>query len=1096
MLVTFIMTYANVPKALAITGHDSMPEYRSFEPVATTNMVNMFDGSFTYNIPLLEVPNGYPINLSYHSNEINNESQASWVGMGWSLNPGAINRVKRGFPDDFNGESVTYHNKMPKNWTVTGGVNVSKEFFGNEAKKNSGLDLSLGATMSFNNYTGISQSLTGGIGLPGGIASMNFSYSAGRFGFNPQINPLGLFHSASIAVKNMGRKGSRTNEDRLSQKKARIERKDKRRADKTSGKSVTQADAGSTESVQVHFIRKPRSSGSRFSAFAPQERSYSTNVSPYSGSGFNLKFDVGFSNAPALEGVEGTFSGSYVQKTNSPVNTHSVYGYMNSENASSDSQGMMDYYTENEKLYQKRDKYMGVPLPNYDMFSLSGEALGGSFRPFRSDVGHYRKNEAISEMNTGGLSSLDFSAGSGALGPIIYTSVSTGADINKNYNFTKVGDWTDGLKGDIDSYKFRGKSSFENGSNESVVLRFNGDKAGNFEQSESDLPERATLKPVLLGATREASIDINSSQVAALNERTLRSSYISMTRNEEILASDNITSAENVAFRAHQNELTILNQNGTPIDFDRSNYGNDNGIGEIVTYNGDGVKYTYGLPLHSKNERQLSYSLEDDQITLESGLVATVNQNIDDNDVKRKLGYETPSAYATQFLLTQITDADYIDRTYNGLTPDDFGNFTRFNYQQFAGGSANSWYGFKSPYRGLSYSFGSLSDKNDNSGDFSSGEKELNYLQSVLSKTHVAIFTTSERLDGQSIPETNDINEIIRGTGGATMPLRKLDRIDLYSIEDCELIDENHPGLYQAKPGATAIKTVRFEYDYELAKGTPNSLDANGGRLTLKRLWFEYEGKKTSKISPYEFEYKYPQSSEINYPDKYDHFLSEFGDNFIESNGFDPQNPDYDVLNTDRWGCYRDFSGMEQTFGDLAKFFPYMNQEPSLTQFDPAAWCLKRIHLPSGGEIHIQYEQSDYQYVQDKRAMVMVPLLDENDDPVGTRHKEKGTDDNSSYKKKRYYIDINKIGINYSDFETKTRDEKIQIVEDIFEPLRNTDERMFFHFLYTLLGNDDPNFSSTNAEFLEGYARIAGYGFDQNRIFLVFKHDDLSLIHI
>ena len=44
--------------------------------------------------------------------------------------------------------------------------------------------------------------------------------------------------------------------------------------------------------------------------------------------------------------------------------------------------------------------------------------------------------------------------------------------------------------------------------------------------------------------------------------------------------------------------------------------------------------------------------------------------------------------------------------------------------------------------------------------------------------------------------------------------------------------------------------------------------------------------------------------------------------------------------------------------------------------FDPAAWQLKTIKLPSGGEIHVQYEQDDYTYVQDQPAHVMTSIDD------------------------------------------------------------------------------------------------------------------------
>ena len=97
--------------ALALTSGPTQPEATSFEPVDTTDMVNLQTGDFTYNLPLLEVPGpegGYPLSLSYHAGIQPNED-ASWVGLGWSLNPGAITRVVNGYPDDWYNPSSTTH---------------------------------------------------------------------------------------------------------------------------------------------------------------------------------------------------------------------------------------------------------------------------------------------------------------------------------------------------------------------------------------------------------------------------------------------------------------------------------------------------------------------------------------------------------------------------------------------------------------------------------------------------------------------------------------------------------------------------------------------------------------------------------------------------------------------------------------------------------------------------------------------------------------------------------------------------------------------------------------------------------------------------
>ena len=79
------------------------PEASAFEPVDATDMVNLVTGDLSYVLPILNIPSpegGYPIALSYHAG-IALDQEASWVGLGWSLNPGAINREISGIPDDW-----------------------------------------------------------------------------------------------------------------------------------------------------------------------------------------------------------------------------------------------------------------------------------------------------------------------------------------------------------------------------------------------------------------------------------------------------------------------------------------------------------------------------------------------------------------------------------------------------------------------------------------------------------------------------------------------------------------------------------------------------------------------------------------------------------------------------------------------------------------------------------------------------------------------------------------------------------------------------------------------------------------------------------
>ncbi len=54
VIMIFEMTVPTV--VLALTSGPGSPEFSSFEPVATTSMVNEFTGQFIYNIPVINIP--------------------------------------------------------------------------------------------------------------------------------------------------------------------------------------------------------------------------------------------------------------------------------------------------------------------------------------------------------------------------------------------------------------------------------------------------------------------------------------------------------------------------------------------------------------------------------------------------------------------------------------------------------------------------------------------------------------------------------------------------------------------------------------------------------------------------------------------------------------------------------------------------------------------------------------------------------------------------------------------------------------------------------------------------------------------------------
>jgi len=149
--------------AFALTSGPGQQEYTSFEPASTSDMVDLYTGDFTYNIPLMSVPGpngGYPINLAYHS-AIGMDQEASWVGFGWSLNAGAITRQLRGIPDDFSGNNITHTMNLKSSVTV--GLDYPNpmtynEVFGVQSVSADPDALgfnAFGIQIYYNNYTGL-----------------------------------------------------------------------------------------------------------------------------------------------------------------------------------------------------------------------------------------------------------------------------------------------------------------------------------------------------------------------------------------------------------------------------------------------------------------------------------------------------------------------------------------------------------------------------------------------------------------------------------------------------------------------------------------------------------------------------------------------------------------------------------------------------------------------------------------------------------------------------------------------------------------------------------------------------------------------------
>lgn len=1023
MAIVILFDTARPTVVLALTSGPTQPEFSSFEPVATTNMVNEFSGDFTYNLPALNIPGanggGYALSLSYHSGT-SPEEEASWVGYGWTLNPGAIVRNKRGFPDDYKGSSVTFHNDVPANWTASIGGSANFEIFSYD------VPASLSASIRYNNYKGVGYTAGAGLSFANGLVSLGYSVSDGDGSFSAAINPAGNLNS-------------------INKKSSKDIAAGKEIADKLGNGDLKKKNLSTEQAKQLRKFNKHKASttspvslfGSNYGIFSFGDAVRTANTAKYNGNSFNVS--ISFIPTPTqLEaGVSFAVNGNYSIQTNEASESLNAYGYMYSGNATESNSPVMDYYVEKDIPFYKRNKFLGIPFSNADNFAVTGEGLGGGFRIFNNRAGHFRpsyKESSTMIYNVGA----ELEAG---------LNLGGGGDLGVGRHTLKVNKWPD--ENNINTFSFSSASSGD----EPVFFRFNNDLGGNVRFAGGNDLVSASIQtstqnfynavPGVKEYRPTLSPNINqlfSTGYMNQGARSGRSSYIAYHTNSEM--------ASNSGVRAYSKQNYI---NGL---VDRTNAISD-GIGEIVTFNEEGNRYTYGLPVFSRNESSLQYDLK--------GLTSEGNRYIVHKDISQprmKVGEENNNPYATSFLLTEITTPDYVDRGTPGPNDDDFGGWTRFEYDRVHGsyaksGSSSDWYRWRVPYNGLLYQKGSLSDPDDDMGTVVKGEKEIYYLKYIETKTHIAVFETSSRLEGLDANH-NENNAALISNSKGNKTLKKLDKIKLYRKK----------ANWTNTDYGTLIKTIHLKYDYSLMQGIPNTngTGTDGGKLTLEKVWFEYEGKSNAKISPYTFKYEYPV---ISYPAPYGLDYSDDKLNGMQNymSGAN-QNPSYsDSKFLDSWGNYQ-YDGVTR-HGNLQH---WVSQSVPSSLFDPAAWQLKVIQLPSGGEIHVQYEQKDYSYVQDRMAMSLVSLTEDATNGI--------SDDVTNNK---YYINPADLGINSSVDISNQR----QLLNNYFQ---NSSEKIFFKFLYRLKGSSIPLINECGSEYISGYAKVKSVGGTGNQIFIELEN--------
>jgi hypothetical protein len=430
-----IITLDKVVANRSFIGGPTQPESQSFSSVNSNNMVDLFSGDFSYNIPLLDV-GGYPVNIAYHSG-ITMDEEASWVGLGWNINPGSITRNMRGVPDDFNGGADTMRKvsniKPNDNWGVTVGGNM--EVFGLDKLKK---------------YNGGQDSASIHIGVDVGASLGVFHNTYNGWGFEQSLNaslsvgakPFGTL-TGGLALTNNTQNGI-TLQPSLSYQFKKEEHGKypgwgaglSVSAPYNSMTGLKGMQLGLNSDVSKRIVNKfgmeaGVSHSSLFFAWAPYTPFITMPMTSFNNS-VTLKIGSQNSGSHPNGFISGYWGSEYIAPDDTAV-AMPVFGYLNYQNLVGNREALTDFNREKEITYREKPAvpHIGIPTYTYDVFSISGEGTGGTFRPYRGDIGYISDHRVRSKTKTKAFS------GDYGFGNILHA----GVDLNLNYSNTQTGPW-------------------------------------------------------------------------------------------------------------------------------------------------------------------------------------------------------------------------------------------------------------------------------------------------------------------------------------------------------------------------------------------------------------------------------------------------------------------------------------------------------------------------------------------------------------------------------------------------------------------------------------------------------------------------------
>jgi len=957
------------------------PEATSFEPVDAADMVNLLTGDLSYVLPLLDVPSpegGFPISLSYHAG-ITMEQDASWAGLGWTINTGAIERRLNGYPDDWKG---AYQREFIH-------FTDSEEYFNIDAEANIyGVTVGLGVNWGSNKTFGGSVS----VGVAGVTATVsadnkgNVGLNAGYKFANGMTVGVGIgisdskVSSASVGVS----KGSYSLNASVSSSGASFGGAYRFGGENSTMRSVGFSLSGNSLSVSASV----RESGTGGNAGA------SISMGSFSSGDYDIKsssfyipigipkiFSIGFGKKT----IKITLSKMYERQIYGPLYYKDAYSQDRGDRLNEDGNlisNANEYGNNKGDLvnYQNKYVYMDVAeaklpqseaaivsdislavqkhnfmFPNYDGYSVMAQGLGGSLQP------RFFENATLTDKG----------------------NVDTDAE-NTNYKFYSYYHYGN-------DHKFTKKF----GTSSNINFYFDGQYSRTKSVDQYDALANPPAGVHFFDAYLSSTHNID-------NNRARQGNFVEAFTNAEI------SQVSNLMMPTQENDV---DRTTTP-----------DGIGGYRITKPDGTTYHYTLPVYH----------------FEKIYRKRIHFGEGTNGERNLIEKRETTPFATHWQLTAITGPNYVktDSNRNYPSDGDYGYWVRFDYGKWTEG-----YVWRDPYGkdnsqdndNFRYNTNFKNEiGEDEKGYYTWGRKEIYYLDKVKTRTHTALFIKSLRKDGKGKDLEFSVN-LKTNSSGAPQSINHLENKEKYpdpnqnnkdfvnidfpnhqfvahhvlKIDKVVLLKNEHAQNYNVDNNSTlghmpgintnnvhaqksfnfgnnnsgslstsysnsyniyleenildtgdfntsdldinnatnsnlyknAIKVVDFNHSYDLAQGALNSeatlSDVNnpvngalkGGKLTLNNVSF-YGKNAFQSLPPYKFSYK----NNITYIA--DSFEGGTNQQIVAS------------AYQDNWGFINEKS--------------FTTDPAQYNFYGPDNWSLSRIKTPTGGTIDINYEEDDY----------------------------------------------------------------------------------------------------------------------------------------